>query len=365
MDFSRSRRCSRRKDGALRELRALRLRERIHRADALAAPREPVDALPERRLLGLVRRRREPRLVELLAHLVEAGGELRAPVLEPGERHLDHRAALAGRLELAPQLRLLVREPAQLAAFEAAALLVADVELRDEARGVRPQGAGPRLDGRAGGAHVGELGQTAVELLEPLAVGHGPAARGLATLRRALGRGAALLELDATARDQREGRRVGALRLAQGRLRVVGGGPELFDLEQRVRRRGVGGLLAGRGLGELGGHALHGAAVALQVLLEVAAPRAELAERTLGRLRGDACLPLGRRRRVRGLPRRGMPSRRPVRPTPLRAAHGPTRRRPSRRAARATRAVRAAAPPGLRSQDRSGRRPAGSTRLLW
>ena len=119
MDFSRSRRCSRRK--------VARSDSSAHSASAsgLTGPmrsrrRESLlDALAERRLLGLVGRRREPGLVELLAHLVEAGGELGAAVLEAGERHLDRRAPLAGVLEPAAQLRLLVRQAAQLAALEA------------------------------------------------------------------------------------------------------------------------------------------------------------------------------------------------------------------------------------------------------
>ena len=47
-------------------------------------------------------------------------------------------------------------------------------------------------------------------------------------------------------------------------------GRELLGLQQRVRRRRVGGLLAGGGLGQLGGDTLDGATVALQMLLEVA-----------------------------------------------------------------------------------------------
>ena len=242
--------------GALRELGALRLGERVDRADALAAPREALDALPERGQLGLVGRRREPRLVELLAHLVETRRELGAPVLEARERHLDLRAALAGALELAPQLRLLVGEPAQLPALEAGALLVADVELGDEARGVRPQGAGARLHRRAGGAHIRESRKTQVELLEARAVRRGAAAGRLALRGGPLGGRAALLELDAPPRDQGERGGVRALGLAQRRLGVVGAGPELLGRDQCVRGCGIGRLLAGGGLRELRGDAL-------------------------------------------------------------------------------------------------------------
>ena len=115
MDFSRSRRCSRRKEARSRELRALRLGERVHRADALAAPREALDALPQLRLLGIVAGGANPAWSSCSLDLVEAGGELGAPVLEAGERDLHLRAPLADALELAPQLRLLVGEPAQLA----------------------------------------------------------------------------------------------------------------------------------------------------------------------------------------------------------------------------------------------------------
>ena len=135
--------------------------------------------------------------------------------------------------------------------------------------------------------------------------------------------------------------------------------------DQRVRGRGVGGLLAGGRLGELGGDALDGAPVALQVLLEVAPAGAHLAEVALGRLRGDARLALGRGRGLGGLARRGVP---PLRPASTAASSRSLararRRRASRRAARATRAAPAAARPARRWRDRSGRRPAGSTRRL-
>ena len=320
IDFSRSRRCSRRK--------AARSESSAHSASAsgLTGPmrsrrreRRSTRSL-QLRLLGLVGRRREPRLVELLAHLVEAGGELGAPVFEAGERHLDLRAALAGALELAAQLRLLIGEPAQLAALEAGALVVADVELGDEARGVRPQGAGARLDRGAGGAHVGELREAPVELLEALAVRRGAAAGGL---RRSAARSAAARRSSSSTR-----RRVtsasdaecapSAWRSAASASSAAGRSCSVCD--QRVRRRGVGCLLAGGGLRELGGDPLDGAPVALQVFLQVAAAGAHLAQVALGGLGGRCALRARRRprpRRPRAPRRAGRP---PASPRPLRAA---------------------------------------------
>ena len=310
MDFSRSRRCSRRKaarsdssahsasaSGLTGPMRSRRRESRSTRSRSAAC-------------LGLVGRRREPGLVELLAHLVEAGGELRAAILQAGERHLDAGAPLAGVLELAAQLRLLVREPAQLAALQAGALLVADVELRDEARGVRPQGAGPRL--HAPCTRRGPRGSP------PAAARAPPGARGRRwRARRAASRRSAARAAAARRSSSSTRRRVtsasdsewAASAWCERRLGVGGRRPQLLRLQQRARGGRVGRLLAGGRLGQLGGHALHGAPVALQVLLEVAPPGADLREAALGGLGGDARLALRRGRRV-GRPRAPPPAAR-------------------------------------------------------
>ena len=80
---------------ALAELGALGLGERVDGPDTLAPALEPLDALAQRRRLGLVGRRREAGLVELLADLVERRGELGAAVLEARQRHLGRGAPLA------------------------------------------------------------------------------------------------------------------------------------------------------------------------------------------------------------------------------------------------------------------------------
>ena len=294
--------------GALRKLRALRLGERVDRPDALAAARESLDALAERRLFGLVGRRREPGLVELLAHLVEAGGELRPAILEARERHLDRRAPLAGLLEAAAQQRLLVRQAAQLPALQARALLVTDIQLRDEARGVRPQGAGARLHGRARGADLRDLHEPPLELFQALAIGGGTAAGRLATLGGTRGGGAALFQLDAAARHQRQRLRVDRLGPVEGRLGVGGSRTQLLHPQQGAVGCGVGRLLGRGGLGQLGGHALHDALVALQVLLEVAPAGPDLRQAPLRGLGGDARLALRRGRGGRRLASGCLPS---------------------------------------------------------
>ena len=90
--------------------------------------------------------------------------------------------------------------------------------------------------------------------------------------------------------------------------RGLGGGefgPLLLSSQQRVRGRGVGRLLAGGRLGQLGGHAFDGAAVALQTVVEVAPSRAHLGKEASGVLRGDARFALGRAHLLGGLARRG------------------------------------------------------------
>ena len=204
-----------------------------------------------------------------------------------------------------------VGQLAELPALQTGPFVVAHVELGDQARGVRPEGARARLHRRAGGAHVRELGEAPLELLQALAVGRGAAAGGLALLGRARRRGAALLELHAAAGHQGQGRRVRGLRLVQGRLGVGGGRPQLLGLQQRVRRRDVGGLLAGGRLGQLGGDALHGAPVALQVLLEVAAAGADL-RRARAPPSPPRCAPRARLRPPRPQPPRAAAARRPA-----------------------------------------------------
>ena len=175
---------------------------------------------------------------------------------------------------------------------------------------MRPQGAGARLDRGAGGAHLGDLREPPLELFQALAVGGGAAPRRLAPLGGARGRGAALLELHAAPRHQRERLRMGRLGLAQRRLGVGGRRPQLLRLQQRAGGGRVGRLLAGGRLGQLGGHALHGAPVTLQVLLEVAPAAAHLREAALGGLGRDARLALRRGRGVRSLARRRPAARR-------------------------------------------------------
>ena len=89
-------------------------------------------------------------------------------------------------------------------------------------------------------------------------------------------------------------------------LGVGDGGAQLLRLKQRVRGRGVGGLLAGGGIGQFRGDTLDRASVALHVVVEVASPRTHLGEEPLRCLGGDARLALGRARRVPGLPRRSV-----------------------------------------------------------
>ena len=164
MDFSRSRRCSRRKEarsdssahsasasGLTGPMRSRRRVRRSTRSRSCASSASSAGGA-------------NPAWSSCSLTSSSAGGELVAAVVQPGERDLHLGAALAGLLELPAQLRLVVGELAQLAALQAGALVVADVELRDETRGVRPQGAGARLDGRAGLAHGGDLLEAPVEL---------------------------------------------------------------------------------------------------------------------------------------------------------------------------------------------------------
>ena len=160
---------------------------------------------------------------------------------------------------------------------------------------MRPQGAGARLDRRAGGADVGDLGEAPLELFQALAVGGGATSGRLAPLGRAGGGGAALLELHTPPRHECQRLRSGpTLGLMQRRLGVRDRRPQLLRLQQRPGRGGVRRFLACGRLGELCGDALYGAQVALQMLFEVAPARTDLREAALGGLGGDARLALCR-----------------------------------------------------------------------
>ena len=168
---------------------------------------------------------------------------------------------------------------------------------------MRPQGAGPRLQARARLAHAGDVRQPLLQRLQTLPVGGRAQSCGLAPPGRAFRRGAAFLELHAAPSDERQRARVSGLRLVERGFGSGDGRPQLLRLQQRVRGRGVGGLLAGGRFGQLCGHALDGAPVALQMLVEVAPSRAYLGKEASGALRVDARFTLGRARVLGGLAR--------------------------------------------------------------
>ena len=151
--------------GALAELGALRLGQRIDRADALAAALEALELLARAPRLGLVGRRREPGLVELLADLVERRRELAAAILEARHRHLHRGAPLRRPLQLAAQRRLALGQRAQPAAVETATPSLAASSSSDDRRVERRAAPAHALDRaaqhRPRGGHLGERGARA------------------------------------------------------------------------------------------------------------------------------------------------------------------------------------------------------------
>src|SRR5450756_1378609 len=188
---------------ALAELGALRLGEGVHGADALAPAAQPLEALAQLPRFVVVRRRGEPGLVQLLADLVEGGGDLGAAVLEARQRHLDGRAPLAEVGQVATQAGLPLGQRAQLTTVERRLGLLARVEALDERLGVPAQSRDPRRERLADLAHLRQLLEAALELLQPRAPGGGAAPCRFTLLGGALRSRAPLLQLDAAARHQR------------------------------------------------------------------------------------------------------------------------------------------------------------------
>ena len=150
--------------GALAQLRRLCLGQRVHRADALAAPAEALQALAQRGRLRFVGGRREAGLVELLADLLELRGKVGAAVLQASQRHLHGRAPLGGLLQTTAQPRLLLGKLAKAAPVQGGVRRALVVQGGDARAAVRAQRRHARRQRLTHGAHARQFGKARLEL---------------------------------------------------------------------------------------------------------------------------------------------------------------------------------------------------------